>query len=354
MTARLAAGVALCWLAAADARAQELSRVGLDSTVSIDQLAGEAAPDRPNIVVDVSVVVRLRGGWSAFVRPWFRDPRSHVWSKEIYQAQLQWARAGAVNARVDLGFLASPIGLGLMDSRPGVNPTIGGHASYFTPLPAFEPGVPRVSAIAPTYPLGGQLTLSSARWDARGALLQSAPTRVAVINRPGAPTFVPALVGGLGFTPRTGFRVGGSIARGQYAAADEVPPSFSHGRAVTLAGVEGEFGEGHTRVAGEWMTTRFEAARGTAVAVSWFIQGVQTVAPRWFVAARQEGVSAPPAAAGPLAGRRSRLLGAEATLGYRLSTDVTVRSSALARKTFARADWDRQIGVSLVWARRWW
>lgn len=354
MRTRVAAGVALYWLAAVHAGAQELSRIGLDSTVSIDQLAGEAAPDRPNIIVDVSAVVRLGGGWSAFVRPWLRDPRSHVWSREIYQAQLQYARAGAVNTRVELGYLASPIGLGLMDSRPGVNPTIGGHSPYFTPLPAFEPGAPRVQAIASTYPLGGQVTVSNQTWDARGALLQSAPTRVFVINRAGGPKPAPTIVGGVGLTPRTGLRVGGSFARGRYAAADELPQSVSHGRDVSMAGIEAEYGEGYTRLAGEWIASRFETARGTAVAQSWFVQGVRTLAPRWFVAGRQDGVSAPPAVAGPLAGRRSRLLGVEATLGYRLSSAFTMRTSALARRTFTRRDWDRQIGLSLVWARRWW
>ena len=59
----------------------------------------------------------------------------------------------------------------MMDTRPGVNPTIAGHVAYFTPLPAFDRGLPRVQAIASTYPLGGQVTVSTNRWDARGALV---------------------------------------------------------------------------------------------------------------------------------------------------------------------------------------
>jgi hypothetical protein len=30
-----------------------------------------------------------------------------------------------------------------------------------------------------------------------------------------------------------------------------------------------------------------------------------------------------------------------------------VRGSFIARKAFTRQDWDQQVGVSLVWARRW-
>ena len=46
--------------------------------------------------------------------------------------------------------------------------------------------------------------------------------------------------------------------------------------------------------------------------------------------------------------------GVEETVGYRLTTDLTLRGSLYQRKTFTRSDWDQQAGVSLVWARRWW
>ncbi len=43
----------------------------------------------------------------------------------------------------------------------------------------------------------------------------------------------------------------------------------------------------------------------------------------------------------------------EATVGYRIVPDVTARGSYMARKAFTRNTWDHQVGVSLVWARRW-
>src|SRR5262245_4991092 len=105
-----------CVVLTSSAGAQELSRVGLASGVAIDQFVGQNASDRPNIVVDIGTVVRLGGGWRAFVRPWFRQPRSPEWDKEVYQAFVQYERPGMVSTRVDLGYLASPMGLGIMDS----------------------------------------------------------------------------------------------------------------------------------------------------------------------------------------------------------------------------------------------
>ncbi len=336
------------------ARAQELSRVGVDSVVAIDQFVGENAADRPNIIVDVSAVVRLGGGWRAFVRPWFRQPRTPVWNKEIYQAMLQYERPGNVGVRVDLGYLASPFGLGMMDTRPGVNPTIAGHAAYFTPLPVFDRGLPRVQAIASTYPLGGQVTVSTKRWDARGALVGSTPVRMYVINRAGNAGWTPTVEGGGGVTLGPGLRIGGAMARGPYAADEELPPTFVGDPSVTLAALEGDLAVGHTRVSGEVIHGAYDAAGRTVHAYTWFIQGARTLSPRWFVAGRHEGVSAPPAVSGVLAGRRSTLAGVEEAVGYRLTTDLTLRGGLYQRKTFTRADWDQQAGVSLVWARRWW
>ena len=123
---------------------------------------------------------------------------------------------------------------------------------------------------------------------------------------------------------------------------------------MTMAGLEGELAVGYTKIVGEVVRTDFETFRGQAIAYSWFVQAMQTLAPRWVVAARQESVSAPPAISGLLAGRRSRLQGAEGTLGYRLNPDLLLRTSLSVRKPFTRADWDQQLGVSLVWSKRWW
>ena len=67
---------------------------------AVDLFRGEDTVDRPNIVVDVTGVVRLADGWRLYVRPWFRQPRTAEWDKEIYQAAIQYERSGhGVDAR---------------------------------------------------------------------------------------------------------------------------------------------------------------------------------------------------------------------------------------------------------------
>ena len=84
------------------------------------------------------------------------------------------------------------------------------------------------------------------------------------------------------------------------------------------------------------------------------MQGIQTLTPRIFVAARQEGTSAPPLRAPVNPRDRTAFHTTEATFGYRIVPDLTARASYMSRKPFTRTTLDQQIGVSLVWARRWW
>jgi hypothetical protein len=355
---RLLLSIAACWLIPVAVHAQEPARFSLDSAVSIDVFQGQGTVDDPNIVVDVTAVFRLAEGWLVYVRPWLREPRvprvanPENWDKEIYQAALQYERAGRVSTRVDAGYIASPIGLGMMDTRPGVNPTIAPHLSYLQAMPAFEPGAPRVGAIASTYPLGAQLTISSGLWDARAAVVTSAPTRTYVINKDGNPRATPVIVTGAGLTPLMGLRVGAAYAGGLYATGDELTMPEAEGREFRMVNVEGEYAFGYTKVSGELTRTAFDVTAGKEVARAWFLQAAHTLSPRWFVAARQEGVSAPPPFGVPGARRMFHM--SEATVGYRLSHELTLRTSFVSRKAYTRSEWDQQVGASIVWTRRWW
>lgn len=342
-------------LAASDASAQSLARFSLDSVAAIDYFAGERTVDRPNIIIDVTAVARLGGGWRVYVRPWFRQPRAPHWDAEIYQAALQYERSGALSTRLDAGYIVSPIGLGMMDTRPGVNPTIAPHLSYFTPMPVFDPTAPRVQPLAATYPLGAQATVSTLTLDARAAIVSSAPTRTWVINGRRQPEAAPVLIAGAGITPRVGLRIGVAVAHGAYATRDELT-TIAQGdeRQTTIVNVEGEYSFGYTRVAGEFTRNRLDTNVGAETAYAWFIQGAQTLTPRWFVAARQEGTSAPPLRSGIVPGQRTSFHTSEATVGFRFHRDLTARASFMARRSFGRTTWDQQAGVSLVWARRWW
>jgi hypothetical protein len=241
----------------------------------------------------------------------------------------------------------------MMDTRPGVNPLIGPHLTYFIPMPAFDPGAPRVSPIAATYPLGAQATFSATKWDARGAVLRNAPTRSYVINAASNPPATPVVAGGFGFTPRVGLRVGTSFAHGAYVAGKELPGRPSDGRTMTLVALEGEYAFAYTRIAGEVTRNSLETAFGHEEAYQWFVQGVQTLTPRLFVAARQEGVSAPPLRTSPTPVRRFFHM-SETTLGLRVTPEITLRAGYYTRKSYTEQTSDHQVGASVVWARRWW
>ena len=121
-----------------------------------------------------------------------------------------------------------------------------------------------------------------------------------------------------------------------------------------MVGGEGEWSFGYTKIRGEFIRSAFETSADTAVAREWFIQGVQTLSPRWFAAARQEGTSAPPLATLVVPGPRTDFQTFEATIGYRVTPEIALRGSYYARLTYGSTNWDNQAGVSIVWARRWW
>ena len=349
---------------ATPAAAQDTARFAIDSVLSVDAFGGENVSNRPQIIIDVSAGVRLSDHVQMYIRPWFRLPRPNApgapvpaWSKELYQAGIRYERPGnqgGLATRVDLGYNVSPIGLGVLDTRPSLNPTIAPHVSYVSPMPAFDLSVPRVSAISQTYPLGAQVAVSSAHWDARTAVINAAPTRNYALGRPTNPRQTPAYVAGAGVTPLTGLRLGISLAHGRYATSDEVAGSVRSHRSVTIVGGEGEYAFGYTRMSGEIVRSRFERSVGTAIAYEWFVQGQQILTPRWFVAARHETTLAPELVTTTFTGERSRLAMIESTVGFRVTPELTLRSSYYTRRSYTASAWDRQVGVSAVWARKWW
>jgi hypothetical protein len=162
------------------------------------------------------------------------------------------------------------------------------------------------------------------------------------------------VVAGAGITPVTGLRLGLSVARGTYVKQEELRAAAGGSRSLTMVGVEAEYSFGYTKMSGELVGDRLESAAGVDTAYAWFVQAMQTLSPRWFVAARQAGASSPPLRSGTIVGTRSEFETTEATLGVRLSTDFTLRGSFMSRKAYARRVWDQQLGASLVWAHRWW
>jgi hypothetical protein len=195
------------------------------------------------------------------------------------------------------------------------------------------------------------LTLSATRWDARAAIVDAPPNRSYVLGAPTPnPRTPPTYVGGAGYSPWIGLRVGVAYATGIYATTRELtrPPAVN--RHLNMVSVESEYAVGYTRLSGEFTSDRLETAAAHAVATEWFVQAVQTLSPRWFVAARLEGANAPSRS---LDTPSPTLRMSEFAGGFRISTDVTLRTEAIRRKTYFSPSNDWQVGASLVWARRW-
>lgn len=341
------------------ATAQTLDRVTADSVVAVDVFGGESVSSRPQVIIDASAGLRLGENWQLLVRPWIRQPRPQVpggpvpdMAVQLYQAGARYERPGRLATRVDLGQIVSPIGLGMLDWRPNLNPTIAPHIAYVAPMPVFDRSVPRQMPIAQNYPLGTSVTVSTLRWDARGALVNVAPTRGWAVGADSNPEQTPVVEGGAGLTPIIGLRIGASFAHGKYATHGEAPRS-ADGRMMTLIGGEAEYAFGYTRLSGEVVRTAFETAAGRALAYEYFVQGVQTLTPRLSAAARHEGVSAPPLVGGSVPGSRTRMRTFEATAAWRLAPELTLRGSYYTRRPYTAAGWDHQIGISLVWTQRW-
>ena len=350
-------------LAATPAAAEtDYARTSFDATVSVDAFRGDNVSTRPQVIVDIVGTAQLGKGWQLYARPWFRQARPTTptgtppdWDVQMYQASLRYEHAGRVAIRVDTGYIASPIGLGLFDTNPKANPTISGHSSYFVPMLPFDTGGPRVPAIASTYPFGTLLSVSTDRWDARAAVVNSSPVRISIPGVSANPRATPVFEGGAGITPATGLRVGLSLSRGAYATSAELSPlAVAGGRELTMIGFEGEYAVRYTKVSGELMHDTFAQPGGHYAAYAWFVQGTQTLTPRWFVSARHEGTAAPVAGNSLGTASQPRMSAAELTGGFRASRDVTVKASYYARQPYGRQDWDHQGGLSIVWQHRFW
>jgi hypothetical protein len=158
------------------------------------------------------------------------------------------------------------------------------------------------------------------------------------------------VVAGGGVTPFVGFRVGASVTRGGWMRAGESPTNAVE-RGATVVTVESELSFAYSKLAGEWVRDAIDTSAGTRVATGWFVQGQQTLAPRWFVSGRAERIASPLVTLASTQTQQMTTL--EDVLGYRLSQEITVRAGHRARRGFGRPAFDHQLSISLVWWRRW-
>lgn len=340
-------------LAAAPLRAQQArpSPVAIETVAAADETVDESGNDTTGVLFDAVVSVDVGYGFEAIVRPFVQRLASGEWNRQIWIAALRYQREGDVGLRIDAGLIPSPVGLANLMLRPHLNPTIAQPASLFQALPLVDLRGLRTNLLGAVYAYGAHVTVSGERWDARAAVIDASPLRPRRVFSETPQTRLANVVVGGGLTPMVGVRVGASLTHGGWQRAGE-SPAVTEDRDATIVTVESEVAYRYTRLMGEWVRDVIETDGGDSIASGWFVQGQQTLTPRWFAAGRVERISAP--ALTPLATlEREHFTGVEETLGYRLTPEITIRAGHRARRPFGRTGVDHQAAVSVVWWKRW-
>ena len=325
--------------------------VALDTVAAIDESVDQRGNFVTGVTLDSVLSVALGSGFEALTRPTAQRLPSGEWNRQVWVAAVRYSRPGPIALRVDAGLIPSPVGLANMTLRPHQIPTIFQPSSLFLPLPPPELRAPRTTVLGVLYPYGVNVTVSTGLWDARAAVIDTSPLRTRrIFAQTNPPRFANVVIGG-GVTPLVGLRLGASVTRGGWLRADEQPLAPVD-RDATIVTAEGEYSIGYTKVSGEWVRDVLETAAGDYAASGWWVQGQQTLTPRWFAAGRLEHIDAP--AIAPAGGRLDQAFTAiEETVGYRISPGLTLRAGHRARKGFGRPEFDHQFAISAVWWRRW-
>jgi hypothetical protein len=339
---------------AAEARGQHSEAVGPPAFEAVASITtGSDAPDDPFLFFDLATTVPIGSRFGAIVRPYAHRLAGGDWSAEMYQLQLRYQSTTKIPVRVDAGIITSPLGLGTLELRADLSPAIKTPFYYYMPLPRFEGRYDGVQLMSGGYPLGAIVSTSGAKWDARAGITDSTPARSRNVFASDRPRAMRQFVAGGGFTPRVGLRFGAGFSQGAYRSPIASPTGVGDTSAsdVTVFNLEAEYAFGHTRLSGEWVRNRFESTLGPAVARGYFAQAVHSFTPRIFGTVRVAGASSP-AFTGGIRVRRD-MTTAEATFGYRLDHDLTIRAGYYMSRRYGATDRSHTAIASLVWARRW-
>lgn len=344
-----AASALLVLVASLPAQAQEARggarRAAIDTVVAVGDYFGDAGMWQTQLVLDTSTSVELMPSLQATVRPLFWRTKDGTWKNYTPHVSLRYEFEARSNWRIEVGRFPSPVGLGMTENRPDVNPgVLWCHRPYYGDLPSFGDGSAPHALISANYPVGVHVSTSGDRWDARVAATDRAPVDLWTA-RDGTPRRL-NVVAGAGVSPRQGVRIGVATARGR---------SGDHLSSVpySLVNVEGELAFRHTRVSGEWTRDVFDTPSAGRVASGWTMQARQALTPRIFVHSRVSTVDAPLVRPGGGVDRLESFF-ADTTLGYLVTPEVTLRVGHAALKGWGAAAVDHQAGVSVVWAQRWW
>jgi hypothetical protein len=319
--------------------------VALDTVVAVADYFADAGMWQTQLVFDTFGSVEVAPGVQASFRPLFWRMKNGTWKVYTPHASLRFAFSKGSNWRVELGRFPSPVGLGMTENRPNLNPAVlWCHRAYYGNVPWLGEGTAPHALISANYPMGALVSTSGDRWDARAAFTDRAPVDPWTAHE-GTPRRGNAIVGA-GVTPRQGVRIGIATAWGRSGDHEFSQP-------YRLVNLEGEYAAGYTRVSGEWIRDQFETPSGTHVASGWTLQARQTLTPRLFAHSRISTVSSPAALTADTFEVRD-FLSIDTTVGYLVNPEVTIRAGHAAIKGWTDERVDHQIGVSLVWSKRWW
>jgi len=142
-------------------------------------------------------------------------------------------------------------------------------------------------------------------------------------------------------------RIGAATAWGRSGDANVSDP-------YTLINLEGEYAFGYTKVSGELTRDRFDTPTGRRDARGATLQVRQTLTPRLFAHSRATVITSPVTvvATGDVPDRTSWYT--DTTVGYLVNAETTIRLAHSAIRKWNVPVVDHQVGVSIVWARRWW
>ncbi len=326
--------------------AQGSRRFAVDTVTGVQDIYRETRDWPTQAVFDTFASAELRPGLQLSVRPKLWRVNGD-WELLLDQASVEYQFVQGSRWRIEAGRFPSPMGLGMTENRPNVNAgLVWWHRPYYMPLPSLGPDQPRVSLVSAVYPTGVLVSTSGDHWDARGALLDRSPVGFWYGDDRSARSA--NIVAGAGVTPKQGLRVGLAMASGEIAERTATLPATRY----DMLNVEADYAVAYTRVSGEWTHDRFETPTGDRVARGWTAQVQQTIGPRWFAHARVTSIRAPEVTSAGVSHLRFRSV--DATVGYRLDAELTARVGYSAIRSFTASATDHQVGLSLMWARRWW
>ena len=225
------------------------------------------------------------------------------------------------------------------------------HRPYYTPSPSLGSDMPRVSLISTLYPWGAQAAVSGDHWDMRAAAVDRPRRAVLASDRRPVAAREPDC-------RRRHHAAPGHARRAWPGPAGAMRKRWVPRPALdyTTVNAEADFAFGYTRLSGEWVRSRFDVAGRHAR-----VGRVDGTGPAHAHAARvraQPRLECARAAGRQRASPRASTCSASARSTRRSATCSRRRSRCAPRTrrcaVSAGTATDHQIGLSVIWSRRWW